>query len=173
MMIPRILLTGFYCIALVLPAAATHIDDHRREAGLPSVTHDRLWELAESKDWQVRQTVARNRRSPRELLYQLAGDKHPQVRIGVATNLSSDERTFMLLAKDKDVQVRSVVARFEYVPVATLQLLAYDHQAEIRLEVARNLNSNRDILETLSKDTDPDVSNVAQQALQRLKQDAP
>lgn len=168
----RLLLVGLSALSVQASVLADAYDLQRREAGHPTTTVERLWQLRESPDWRVRQVIARNRRAPVDLLHQLAMDIHPQVRIGVATNLKTAEKTFILLAKDKDIAVRSVVSRFEYVPLTALQILARDSRAEIRLEVARNLNSDARVLEFLSKDGDPDVSATAQQGLQRLSEPA-
>ena len=65
--------------------------DRKRQAGDPKATAAQLMALADDKNWEVRQVLARNRKSPVALLEKLARDQHPQVRIGVATNLATTE----------------------------------------------------------------------------------
>ena len=144
---------------------AVTLDDDKRLAGHPSTSAEKLWDLSKSKNWQVRESLGYNRRTPIELLKKLASDNDAHVRIAVATNLSTTEAIFEILATDKDVAVRSVVARFEYVPDRILAILANDQVVDIRIEVARNLNTTKATLQKLLKDSHAEVSQIASQRM--------
>ena len=146
-------------------ATADTINLEKRMAGHPATSAEKLWDLFKSKDWEVRETLGRNRKSPIELLDKLADDENMHVRIAVATNLSTTEKIFEKLAKDEEVEVRSVVARFEYIPERILAILANDDVVDIRLEVARNLNTTKATLHKLVRDTHLEVSQIAQQRI--------
>jgi hypothetical protein len=147
--------------------AGSDANQRKRLAASTNATAAQLQQYTKDPEWEVRQAVARNRRTPVNLLAILAQDPHPQVRISVATNLSTDEAIFMVLANDSDVQVRSVVARFEYVPASVLAVMASDPVTDIRIEVARNLNTDRATLTRLMKDSQPEVVSMANIGLQR------
>lgn len=71
----RTLVACFLYLLFHVTANATEFDLQRREAGLPTTPASRLWQLAESQHWQVRQIIARNRKAPQDLLHMLAGDQ--------------------------------------------------------------------------------------------------
>lgn len=144
-------------------------DESFRMARSNKIQAEQIEFLLKSPSVDVREALAQNRRVKSNSLFKLASDSSERVRIAVATNLSTDTKTHNKLAQDKALAVRSVVARFEYVPTEALALLANDISAEIRLEVARNLNTLEPTLNKLLLDDDPDVKAVAEQALQRLK----
>jgi len=150
-----LLLLGF------APSISMAINDQVRLANLPGTSTQQLRELADESDWQVRQAVAMNRKTPSDVLEKLARDPVQDVRIAVCTNLSTTEPVFFILAKDPSEQVRSVVARFEYVSAAVLASMSNDSSTDIRIEVARNWNTDIPTLEKLSKDEFEEVRNMA------------
>ena len=159
-------------IFLSLTAAVYADSDERyRQAGHPSTSADMFLELSFDEDASIRKRVASNRKTPKNILLRLASDPEQSVKISVATNLSSGDNVYPILSRDPMLAVRSVVARFEYVPVIALEILAKDKEVDIRLEVARNLNATKAILVQLTHDTNDSVSQIAEQALQRLNSD--
>ncbi len=146
------------------PLAAGLSEDTRR-ANLPTTSTQQLRVLATHSDWQVRQAVAMNRKTPVDVFAQLARDPRQDVRIALATNLATPENIFFILARDPSEQVRSVVARFEYVPASVLSVMAADKSADIRIEVARNWNTDIPTLEKLSQDAFDEVRSMALRSL--------
>jgi hypothetical protein len=165
---------------LLMISTATCADDNEvrsihaeryRQAGHPATTSSIFESLSLDDDVSIRRRVASNRKTPKNILLRLAKDSAQSVKIAIATNLSAGENVYPILARDKMLAVRSVVARFEYVPIVALEILAKDNEVDIRLEVARNLNSSKNILLLLSHDKDDSVKSMAEQALQRLRDD--
>lgn len=163
--------TTRYAITLIVGAlfslqssalADEGLDARLREASHPATTVTRMWELAKDPAWEVRQTVARSRRIPQELLAFLAGDPEEQVRISVAINLKTATSTYLKLTKDESLAVRSVMARCGYTPTEVLDMLSRDPSAEIRIEVAANYSTPEETLERLEHDADQGVAEVAQ-----------
>lgn len=150
---------------------AVELNPRIREAGHPATSVERMSQLVTDDDWMVREALGRNRRSPPSVLERLAVDPDPRVRIAVATNLATPEWLHLRLARDADPDVRSVVARFEYIPISVLLLLADDPLTDIRLEVARSLNADERVLRKVMFDSDPQVAQTAEQALQRLREE--
>lgn len=157
----RLLFVFLMVMGMGAGVIADDVNQRRLQAGLPTTTEPQFRRLMRDPDWEVRQKVARNRKTPADILDSMANDTHPQVRIGVATNLATREKTFMTLARDQDTAVRSVVARFEFVPASVLALMATDPSINIRFEVASNLNTDKETLLQLSKDSIPDVAAAA------------
>ena len=165
--VTKILFTQLIILAFSSQSAllAAGLSEDRRLANLPTTSAQQLRELATHADWQVRQAVAMNRKTPVDIFQQLANDSNQDVRIALSTNLSTPEEIFFILARDPSEQVRSVVARFEYVPAAVLAAMADDQSAEIRLEVARNWNTDIPTLKKLSQDTFDEVRAMALHSL--------
>lgn len=159
------------CIALTT-IASTELEvyeERYRQAGHPATTASMFEDLSRDSDASIRKRVASNRKTPKNILLSLAKDADQAVKISLATNLSAGDDVYFILAKDSMLAVRSVVARFEYVPVVALEILSKDKNVDIRLEVARNLNSTKSILTALLNDDDGAVKAIAEQALQRLR----
>lgn len=152
-------------------AKVSDFEERYRQAGHPKTMPSMFESLSYDSDVSVRERVASNRRTPKSILLRLANDPEQAVKISLATNLSAPNDVYLILTHDKMLAVRSVVARFEYVPVVALEILSKDKDIDIRLEVARNLNSTQAILLDLLHDVDDRVKAIAEQALQRLKDD--
>jgi len=165
----------FFLLALASQASNTaenSVQEERyRQAGHPATTALMFNNLSYDSDASIRRSVASNRKTPKDILLRLAHDPEQSVKISLATNLSAADEVYLILARDLMLAVRSVVARFEYVPVAALEILSKDKEVDIRLEVARNLNSTKVILSRLAHDLDNSVKAIAEQALQRLRDD--
>ena len=67
-------------------AMADTINNDKRLAGHPATPVEKLWELSDNPDWEVRETLGRIRKAPEKLLSKLARDSNMHVRIAVATN---------------------------------------------------------------------------------------
>jgi hypothetical protein len=147
------------------PLQAAGLSEDLRLANLPTTSAQQLRKLALHQDWEVREAVAMNRKTPVDIFTQLARDPNQAVRIALSTNLSTPEEIFFILARDPSEQVRSVVARFEYVPAAVLATMADDKNTDIRLEVARNWNTDIPTLEKLSRDQFDEVREMALHSL--------
>lgn len=146
-------------------------EERYRQAGHPATTPSMFNDLSYDSDASIRRRVASNRKTPKNILLRLAYDSDQAVKISLATNLSAEDEVYQILARDPMLAVRSVVARFEYVPIIALEILSKDKEVDIRLEVARNLNSTQAILTALTHDLDNTVKAIAEQALQRLRDD--
>lgn len=146
-------------------------EERYRQAGHPATTPSMFNDLSYDSDASIRRRVASNRKTPKNILLRLANDPEQSVKISLATNLSAADEVYLILVHDSMLAVRSVVARFEYVPVAALEILSKDKEVDIRLEVARNLNSTEIILIQLTHDLNNSVKAIAEQALQRLRDD--
>lgn len=163
------IITGFLFLSLITVANASDQVERYRQAGHPATTAAMFADLSLDLDASIRKRVASNRKTPKNILLRLASDPDQSVKISVATNLSAAENVYFILARDPMQAVRSVVARFEYVPVIALEILAKDKDVDIRLEVARNLNTTKAVLIKLTHDIHDAVRAIAEQALQRLK----
>jgi len=163
----------FLLLAIAANASGEEENDNHAEryqqAGHPATSAAIFVNLSFDSDAAIRKRVASNRKTPKNILLRLASDPDQSVKISIATNLSAPEDVYLILARDSMQAVRSVVARFEYVPVVALEILAKDNDVDIRLEVARNLNTNQAILIRLTHDLNDAVRAIAEQALQRLK----
>lgn len=159
--------TGFILFSML--ASGGENGDRYRQAGHPLTPAASLKELSFAEDASIRERVASNRKSPKEVLLRLAKDPAAGVKISLATNLSAPEEIYPILARDSELSVRSVVARFEYVPVVALEILANDKNVDIRREVARNLNTTKAILSRMTLDSDEQVKTIAELSLQRIK----
>lgn len=161
-----------YLLAVSTYAGDTaEYEERYRQAGHPATSPSLFEKLSFDKDSSIRKRVASNRRTPKNILLRLANDTEQSVKIALATNLSANDAVYLVLARDPALAVRSVLARFEYVPAAALEILSKDKEVDIRIEVARNLNSTKPILNGLIKDANDRVSAIAEQALQRLRDD--
>ena len=166
----------FIVLSVLLSCASGGIEnmtyeERYRLAGHPATTATMFASLFSDADAAIRKRVASNRKTPKNILLRLANDPAQEVKISLATNLSADEEIYRILAKDHMLAVRSVVARFEYIPAIALEILSQDNEVDIRIEVARNLNSTKAILMKLAHDTNDSVKAIAEQALQRLRDD--
>ncbi|MFT8358849.1 AbrB family transcriptional regulator [Bifidobacterium aquikefiri] len=130
------------------------------------------------------------------VLVKLSGDAEPSVRAGVAGNVSDKNWLVGRLAKDDDAQVRAAAlqnpqaswrirlegAQAEGTDAPTLAYLAglgtvNEQDAPVilatmvRQAVALNSRTDLETLQTLAKDSQPDVMLAAQHALQQRSQD--
>ena len=114
-------------------------------------------ELAEDKDWEVREGVANNPSTPVEVLMKLAEDKNGNVRYELARNPNACVEILRKLADDKDWDVRCQVAHNRSTPAEILMKLADDKDLNVRYEVAMNPNTPAEVLMKLAEDKEWDV----------------
>src|SRR5262249_3788253 len=88
--------------------------------------------LVQDHDERVRQAVAGNPHTPREVLQRLAQDRGAGVRTRVAEHLQTAPEMFSLLAQDHDEEVRQAVARNGQTPPELLATLAQDAKRKVR-----------------------------------------
>ncbi|WP_417427908.1 DUF2336 domain-containing protein [Kiloniella sp.] len=105
-------------------------------------------EMAESKDSEVRLSLASHKDIQPEILYYLADDDNANVRQAIASNALTPKRADLLLAKDNDSQVRMELAEkigklapeldrktqrkaYDFV-IKTLEILVEDQQDKVR-----------------------------------------
>ncbi len=112
-------------------------DDYDRFRNDDAPLH--VWETLLEKYPLANEWVARNRKSPLQILHRLASDERSLVRTHVASVRRITEQTQLILAKDKEYSVRHT--------------LAY------------NAKATRKVLEILSKDLE---SNISEKAIERL-----
>ncbi|WP_026261229.1 DUF2336 domain-containing protein [Kiloniella laminariae] len=113
-----------------------------------ALVYETAKEMAESKDPEVRLTLAKRNDTRPEFLYFLAEDESPEIRKAVASNATTPSQADLLLARDKDALVREQLAEkiaklapeldsknqrraHEFV-VKTLQILVEDQQEKVR-----------------------------------------
>ena len=77
----------------------------------PKTPVDILRKLTENKDWMTRQGVAMNPKTPVEILRKLAEDKDAFVKYGVAINPNTPVEILRKLAEDEDLGVKEVAKR--------------------------------------------------------------
>ena len=105
-------------------------------------------EMAESKDSEVRLSLANRKNIQPEILYYLADDDNANVRQAIASNALTPKQADLLLAKDNDSQVRMELAEkigklapeldrktqrkaYDFV-IKTLEILVEDQQDKVR-----------------------------------------
>ena len=106
--------------------------------------------LARDPDRDVRQEVAKNRKTPPETLTFLAGGKDSFVRNLVADNENIPPKTLTFLARDPDTEVRQAVARNLNTPPKALIALARDENYDVRINVAENRKTPPETLAALA-----------------------
>ena len=118
--------------------------------GYKEVSPEILTTLARDPDRDVRQEVAKNRKTPPETLTFLAGDKDSFVRNLVADNENIPPKALTFLARDPDRDVRQAVARNLNTPREALIALARDENYDVRINVAGNPNTPPEALAALA-----------------------
>ncbi|MCM0618042.1 hypothetical protein MOD31_18620 [Paenarthrobacter sp. TYUT067] len=87
---------------------------------------ERLADLAESEDPDIRRRVGRNESTPEPTVRMLAGDARWQVRQGIATNRKAPEDVLKALARDRSVAVRRAAAANPCTPRPQLKAVTAD-----------------------------------------------
>ena len=118
--------------------------------GYKEVSPEILTTLARDPDRDVRQEVAKNRKTPPETLTFLAGGKDSFVRNLVADNENIPPKTLTFLARDPDTEVRQAVARNLNTPPEALIALARDENYDVRINVAGNRKTPPETLAALA-----------------------
>jgi HEAT repeat protein len=131
--------------------------DPIHELYAPSITQERLVELAEDENWHVRSCVAEHHDTSVELLTQLTSDEDPAVRWLAACNSNMPVDTLTQLAGDRYVKVREAVASHPNTASDTLAQLAGDENQFVRSRVAGNIHTPLEILPTFAEDENEHV----------------
>ncbi|WP_051259328.1 HEAT repeat domain-containing protein [Schaalia suimastitidis] len=113
-----------------------------------------LARLAEDDEEDVRWSVARNEKTPPEVLAALAEDEYFLVPCGVAKNTSTPVEVLERLAKSDDARY---VAENKSTPVELLEALAGDDEEDVRASVAANEKTPPEVLAALAEDDSEDV----------------
>jgi len=116
-----------------------------------------LARLASDPDYRIRRCVARNTKTPADILQQLAEDRDSNVRRFVANNISTPVALLQKLAKDEAPHVRYEVASNINTPVSVLKQLAADSDWRVRNNIAQSVRTPADILVQLANDENSDV----------------
>ena len=133
----------------------------------PRTPADVLAQLANDENCWVRSSVAENPNTPVDALMQLARDSYQGIRGSVAMNPNATDQIFEMLSKDYDIWVRKMVASHAK-DRGLLEELAQDDDPEIRWSVAYNLNTPVEILSGLLYDVDEDTRQQARWSLNDL-----
>lgn len=122
-----------------------------------------LEDLSQDKVTDVRETVARNIKTPQKVLRALASDSQAAVRVGVARNDKARMAVVELLFDDADEDVRCTAMRAASWLVdkndqaeALFRRIAGDPAGRIRA-IAASAATDNDLQESLSQDDDPQV----------------
>lgn len=116
---------------------------------------DVLQLLATNSSKYVRQNVALNRGCPPFLLSDMSDDKDPMVRSAVASNTRTPPKVLEKLSNDPDAALD--VVQNGHTPASAYRTLSESDNPFIRREVAQKSNVTADILSTLSHDKDDTV----------------
>ena len=126
----------------------------KEEEPLTKEEKDRLKELGKSENKRVRSTVARNPKTPPEVLQELEKDKDPEVRRAVANNPNTPPNVLQKLANGKNLDIRIAVVNNPKTPPEVLQEYAKERYPEYRKAVANNPNTPPKVLQELVNDED-------------------
>lgn len=119
--------------------------------GGEDVQPETLRALAHVADDEVRQAVARHRRTPTQTLRLLLADPVASVRLSLAVNEGLPDDLLRALAKDEAAEVRTAVA-LKCSSADQLARLACDEAPSVRAAVARNEKTSTDTLLRLVRD---------------------
>lgn len=164
------------------------------DAANPATTVDKLRALARDESSKVREAVASNRSTPREILAELVADPSEDVRTALATTttdldilrpLTDDgsERVLAGLAANVSAapevlgkltggtkRVREALAANPAAPAEALSQLAQDEHGPVRESVANNSNTPTTALEQLRNDRRIPARTAAATALRKRRE---
>ena len=116
-------------------------DDYDRFRNDEAPLH--VWETLLEKYPLANEWVARNRKSPIEILRRLATDERTLVRTHVASVRRITEEIQLILVKDKEYSVRHTLAYNAKATVKVLEILATDLEANISDKAKEALNEKQ------------------------------
>ncbi|WP_298617905.1 RNA-guided endonuclease TnpB family protein [uncultured Thermosynechococcus sp.] len=131
-----------------------------------------LAQLAQDKDWRVREAVAEHPQTPVKELTQLARDKRWEVRKAVARNPQVPPEVLTRLAEDEAFHARYAVAENPKTPEGVLTQLARDERWEVRLAVAKHPQTPVQVLTQLAQNKRVSLSLTYEYKLKPTKQQA-
>ena len=106
----------------------------------------------EDEDVDVRRLAVKHPSIPVDILTKLAEDRSLEVRCGVAENPNTPVDILRKLTKDEDWLVRIGVAKNPRTPVEVLKNLAEDRSLEVKYEVIKNPRTPVEVLKKLAED---------------------
>ncbi|MDD2369589.1 MAG: hypothetical protein PHQ90_09830 [Sulfuricurvum sp.] len=112
-------------------------------------------------DMGARWAVAKNPHTPIEVLRHLSADPINLVRALVAANPSTPSDVLEKFFSDEKI-VRDGLSGNPNTPPKLLKILCDDNDKMVRMRLAENRAAPKDIITSLLKDTDPDVSKAAE-----------
>lgn len=111
---------------------------------------DVLRAIYDREDSYLRGLLARNPKTPFDLMMKLAEDDDTVVRENLAGSAVVPVEALRVLARDNDPMVREYVASSERTPLdALLYMARFDDDHGIQRELARNLSSSPEVIELL------------------------
>jgi len=129
--------------------------EYQRKITLAKTSSPKLLaSLAQDSDWKIRKVVAGNENAPPEVLKSLLFDTD-SVRVLLAKNKKSPEDLLVALANDRDFNVRMAVVNNNSATPKVLASLAKLDDLEnttIRILAVNHLNVTPEVLTTFSKD---------------------
>lgn len=112
-------------------------------------------------DMGARWAVAKNPHTPIEVLRHLSADPINLVRALVASNPSTPSDVLEKFFSDEKI-VRDGLSGNPNTPAKLLKILCDDNDKMVRMRLAENRAAPKEIITSLLKDTDPDVSKAAE-----------
>lgn len=117
-----------------------HATPEWREAAAKETPLSRLHKLAQARDPEVREVIARRDDCPMGLLAALSHDRSAHVRAGVAGNRRLTRAVAEHLAQDRDVRVLKSLARNQQTPLWLLERMALHRKEDVRRVASRRLD---------------------------------
>lgn len=112
------------------------------EAAQPDLHKTRMVVLSQSKNWVVRETIAKRHDCAMGVLITLAHDRSTDVRAAVAANPTCGTSILEHLSGDKHVEVLTALVGNPVIGPDLLERLAFHKKAEVRTRAAQRLNDS-------------------------------
>lgn len=146
------------CVAMNL-SVRTSVYEREKEYSQTMV--DLLIDISQNPvDMGARWAVAKNPHTPINVLRHLSNDAINLVRALVATNPSTPSDVLEKFFGDEKI-VRDGLSGNPNTPVKLLRILVDDNDKMVRMRLAENRGAPHDIVESLLKDSDVDVTKAA------------
>lgn len=113
--------------------------------------------LGQSKNWMVREAIARRPDCPLGVMVGLAHDSHAEVRTAVAGNPSIARTVMEHLARDKSTEVVVALVHNPAVEMDIVEALAFHKKPEVRTAAGQRLDSAVPVANTYADSTVPEL----------------
>lgn len=134
----------------------------------PNLPRSEFEKIIKYADLDQRESLAMNPSLPEEYHEIFIMDDNESVRSAIALNPSlKASRYYERLSADLHVMVRRGIAKNPSTPRSILSKLAKDHQPVVRMHVAENPGTSKSDLRMLVDDKDAEVSEIANDELER------